>query len=456
MLISAPQGRSGKTIVSVGLCALLAKRGYTVQPFKKGPDYIDPSWLSAAATRDCRNLDPFLMTPDVLRSSYAHATEECDVAVIEGAMGLYDGVGGGGMGSTAAVAGLLDVPVLLVVNAARMTGSIAAMVSGYQQFDPRVRIGGVILNNVSGERHQEKLRHAIETHCRIPVVGSIPRDSTLRMTQRHLGHVPFPERDGAAAAIERVRETVEPHLDVASMLEIADKSGPVSRRERRPVSEAGAEVRIGVIRDRVFSFYYPENLEGLADAGAELIYVDSLQDRLPDVDGLYIGGGFPEVFLEELEANTGLRADIGRAARDGLPVYAECAGLMYLCKSILREGRRYEMVGTVPADVELSARPQGHGYVEARVAAENPWFAKGLSVRGHEFHHSKLVADGAVGGVYEVKRGGGIGGGVDGVAVGNVLASYLHVHALGTPEWVRAFVGLAVNQRQRRFLVPAL
>ena len=457
VLISAPQGRSGKTIASLALCAILRKRGFSIQPFKKGPDYIDPSWLSAAAGRICRNLDPFMMSGGVILASYQKAFEGADLSVIEGAMGLYDGLESDGWGSTAHLANILKLPVILVVNTIRMTGSIAALVSGYQHFQPGVNIAAVILNNVSGDRHVSKLVTAVEGHCGIPVVGRIPRDTTLHMTQRHLGHIPFSENNEAESIIERIGQKLDSCFDMDAILEIAGTSS-CSFQPPATLTDSNVgvgTVRIGVIRDQVFNFYYPENLVALQQAGAELVFINSIADRLPEVDGLYIGGGFPEFFLKELEANRDLREDIAYAIEDNMPVYAECAGLMYLCRGIRWQNQRHEMVGIIPAEVELSHRPQGHGYVEAEVVEDNPLFPKGVNIRGHEFHHSKLTKLGDLEFAYRIKRGHGISGSSDGIIYKNTFAAYTHLHALGMPEWAESFVGLALRERKCRPLVAA-
>jgi len=454
--IAAPQGRSGKTMVSLALCALLNKRGLSVQPFKKGPDYIDPSWLTGAAGRSCRNLDHFLMSEETLLASFQQACQGADLALIEGAMGLYDGLDSAGWGSTAHLARLLNTPVILVVNTARMTGSIAAMVTGYQRFQPDINIAAVILNNVSGSRHERKLKAAVEQYCGIPVVGSVPRDPDLHVDERHLGLMPFPETRDSGSIVERVCRKIEPHLDLDGVLAIADRFKSDLATNTTSPKTSKQLARIGVMLDPVFNFYYPDNLEALSSAGAELVFISSLRHRLPDIDGLYLGGGFPEFFLESLEANHGLRQDIADAVEDGLPVYAECAGLMYLCRSIVWQGRRHEMVGVFPADVEMSQRPQGHGYVVAEVTGENPLFPIGLTLRGHEFHHSKLSKLDGLDFAFQIRRGRGIDGEVDGIVYKNVFAAYTHLHALGTPEWSEAFISLACRERKGQPAVAAL
>jgi cobyrinic acid a,c-diamide synthase len=446
LMIASAQGRSGKTTVCIGIGASLKRRGLAIQAFKKGPDYIDPSWLSAATGRNCRNLDIFLMREEGARASFLQACRGVDFGLIEGAMGLYDGLYPSGRGSSAHLARLIHVPVILIVNTSRMTRSVAAMVTGYQHFEPETDIAGVILNSVSGKRHEHKLVGAIERYCGIPVLGLIPRDHDVHIAERHLGLIPFPESEEAEPIVERIGDKLEPHLDLDGILAVARRLGPPLRGRPTSVRKEIGHATIGVMRDRVFNFYYPENLEALSRAGAELVFINSLRDRLPEIDGLYIGGGFPEFFLEELEANRSLRRDIAEAVEEGLPVYAECAGLMYLCRGICWQGQRHQMVGVIPAEVEICQRPQGHGYVVAQVSGENPLFPIGLVIRGHEFHHSKLSLSDEPGYAYRIRRGRGIDGRVDGIVYKNVFAAYAHVHALGVPTWAEAFVSLASRE----------
>ncbi|PIX26139.1 MAG: cobyrinic acid a,c-diamide synthase [Deltaproteobacteria bacterium CG_4_8_14_3_um_filter_45_9] len=451
LLISSTQGHSGKTIVAVGLCKLLTQRGLLIQPFKKGPDYIDPSWLTIAAGRSCRNLDLFLVPKEKLIQTFEQACEKADLAIVEGAMGLYDGLDA--QGTTAEIARLLNIPVVLLVNTSRMTSSIAAMVMGYQHFQPETNIAGVLLNYVSGSRHESKLRNAVEKYCKIPVVGSIPRDANLYIAERHLGLIPSRESNDADQSVKRLGEKLKSYFDVEQILSISKRFRmpspspiPVKEKERKE----GTQVKIGVIFDQVFNFYYPENFEGLRQWGADLVFINSLQDRLPQIDGLYVGGGFPEFFLEKLEKNKELRQDLWKAIDQGLPVYAECAGLMYLSQKIHWQGRSYEMVGAIPAEVQVSEKPEGHGYVMAEVMNENPLFPIGLTIRGHEFHHSKVSIKKGVKFAYQVRRGHGIDGQKDGVLYKNIFAAYTHLHALGTPSWAEAFVSLAAKEGKFR------
>lgn len=456
LVIAAPQGRSGKTTLTLGLCAALSARGLVIQPFKKGPDYIDPSWLSEASGRACRSLDPFfLVTAASLRQAFKRGAVGTNLSLIEGNHGLFDSLDDDGYGSTAAVARTLQAPVILVVNAARMSRSVAALVYGYQTFEPDTNIAAIILNNVAQSRHEAKLRQAIEHHCHLPVVGTLPRNEALAIPDRHLGLVPRAENDRLIPVIAACRQAVEQYVDIDILLSIAHAApllpnGAGDESILNPVSapKNGASVRIGVIRDRAFTFYYPENLEALGEAGAELVFIDALRDpSLPRVDTLYIGGGFPEMFMEELEANKDLRLDIRAAVESGLPVYAECGGLMYLTRRIVWRTRSAEMVGALPCHIELTGQPQGHGYVMGKIVVRNPFLPVDTTIRGHEFHNSCLVNwTGDLPSAYHLTRGNGIGGGRDGIVYRNVLASYTHLHAGGSPGWAKGLVARAYRK----------
>jgi len=454
LVIAAAQGRSGKTTAALGLCAALRRRGWSVQPFKKGPDYIDASWLGEAAGNPCRSLDPFFYDqPGPLLEAFHRPAQQAGLSLIEGNHGLFDSFDEEGTGSTAAVARLLRAPILLVVNAARTGRSAAAIVHGCQTFEPDTPIAGVILNNVAQARHEARLRGAIETYCGIPVVGALPRDASLAIPDRHLGLIPRAEEEGFVPAIDACRLAAESHMDLEKIIAIA-RSAPELVFETHPSPAAfdgeSPRVRIGIFRDRAFTFYYPENLEALEAAGAELVTVNSLEDRhLPALDALYIGGGFPEVFMEKLSANVSLRMGIRRAAEEGLPIYAECGGMMYLSRRLRWGERSAEMAGVLPCEVEMTDRPQGHGYVTLRVDSDNPFFAEGTLLRGHEFHNSRLVPaeDAPLRTAYALGRGVGVGGRRDGLLYKNVLASYTHLHTGGARDWAAGIVACARRQR---------
>lgn len=465
LVIAAPQGRSGKTTISAGLMAAFTARGLAVQAFKKGPDYIDPGWLTMVTGRQCRNLDSFMMGREALRRSFARHARDAGISIVEGAMGIFDGVDLEGSGSTGELAKTIQAPVILVVDTTRMTRSVAAMVMGFQHFDRELDIAGVILNKVARPRHESMLRAAVERYCGIPVLGAMPKGNDFKIPDRHLGLIPAAENEALHRAVEAVGEAAARHLDLDGLLRVAGDAPPLPAAEEGPPdrispagggplpARAGAAPVIGVFRDRSFTFYYPENLEALVEAGAELAAVDSLNDPgLPEVDALYIGGGFPEVFAAEIEANLSLRREVKQRIEEGLPVYAECGGLMYLGRTLTWRDRSYRMCGVLPFDVVMSPKPQGHGYVVLEVAGENPLFPVGGVIKGHEFHHSRLVNldRGKVDAAFRVRRGHGIDGEIDGLAYKNVLAGYTHIHAVSLPGWAEKLVGLAAEYRRTK------
>ncbi len=441
IVISAPHRSSGKSTLSLGLCAAFRKRATVVQPFKKGPDFIDPMWLTAAAGRECRNLDFFIMGGEKILETFGTASRGAELSVVEGNMGLYDGLDLGGADSTAALARLLGAPVLLVVNARRMTRGIAPLVLGHETFEPDTKIAGVILNRVRGARHEKKLREALSRYCTAEVVGAIPDDQALFIEERHLGLTPVREDKRLPPVIEKIAEAVGRYVDLDRVLAMARAGAPMDQAPEFSTELPPPDVRIGLASDPAFTFYYPENLLALHQAGAELVPFHTFQDpHLPAVDALYIGGGFPEIFMAELERNASLRAEIRKVVKAGMPIYAECGGLMYLSRSITYRGQTRSMVGALPCDVTMHRRPKGHGYVILETTGEAPWLAAGREVRAHEFHHSTLTNVGQAAYAFRLKRGQGIDGSHDGLLHKNVLAAYTHIHASGDPHWARAFV----------------
>ena len=445
-LVSAAHKSSGKTSVSIGLCAALAARGLEVAPFKKGPDYIDPLWLGRAAGRACHNLDFQVQDHDEIRAAFAHHAGGADVALVEGNKGLYDGLDLEGSNSNAALAHLLDLPVVLVLDTRGTIRGVAPLLLGYRQFDPALRIAGVILNFVGGARHESKLRAVIEHYTDVPVLGALPRDDALVIDERHLGLVPANEAEEADARIAHLAACIEARVDVGALL--AATVAPPLPRLPEPVPGAHAPpVRIGIARDRAFGFYYADDLAALERAGAVLVPFDTLSDpELPAVDGLYIGGGFPETSMRALEANAPLRAAIHAAIEAGLPAYVECGGLMYMARRIHWAGVSAEMVGVLPAEVHMQARPVGRGYVRLRETGRGPWpLAPGAggdaAFHAHEFHYSRLEGlpeDQPY--AYEVLRGYGVDGHHDGLVHRNLLASYAHLRDVAGNRWTERFV----------------
>lgn len=450
LLISAAHKSSGKTTVSIGLCAALKARGTVVQPFKKGPDYIDPMWLSTASGRSCRNLDFYLMEQDEIVSSFVRHSADADISLIEGNKGLYDGLDLDGSNSNAALAELLHAPVILVIDARGMTRGIAPLILGYQAFDRNIQIAGVILNNLGGARHESKLRAVIEHYTDVPVIGAVHHDKRLQIVERHLGLMPSNEAEAAARRVNEIGAVVGAQVNLDRLLELA----ATAPRLTDPFPGAGVadvpgrKLRIGWAKDQAFGFYYADDLDALRAAGAELVPLDTLHDRhLPEIDGLFIGGGFPELFMKELEANQGLRREIGSAIERGMPTYAECGGLMYLARSLTWHGEKREMVGVIPGDVVMHEKPVGRGYIRLRETGQNNWPTltaanSATEVRGHEFHYSSLdnLQTDGLKFAYEVKRGHGIDGRHDGIVYKNLLASYAHLRSLGNDNWAARFV----------------
>jgi len=443
LFISAAHKSSGKTTVCVGLCAALRARGEIVQPFKKGPDYIDPLWLGLAAGRPCYNLDAYLMGAEEIRAQVARRMRGATLGLIEGNKGLYDGLDLEGSNSNAAMAALLGAPVVLVIDARGMTRGIAPLILGYQAFDRNIRIAGVILNQLGGSRHEAKLRAVIQHYTGVPVLGAVQHDERIAIVERHLGLVPSNEAEGARSRIDEIAAHIAAQVDLDQLLAIARQTAPLPAGEPAPGATGGTPVRIGIARDAAFGFYYPGDLDALRAAGAELVDFSALRDsHLPQVDGVFIGGGFPETHMEALTANASLRCELHDAIEAGLPAYAECGGLMYLARGIEWNGHRARMVGVIPADIVMHARPVGRGYVHLRETGRGPWpRTQAPLIHAHEFHYSSVenLAPG-VEFAYEVERGHGIDGRHDGIVHKNLLASYAHLRDVAGNPWTKRFV----------------
>ena len=461
------RGGSGKTILSIGIIAAWKNRGIEDVPFKKGPDYIDAGWLGLAADRPCYNLDTFLVSESEVQRSFLKHSSQGDVSFIEGNRGLYDGIDLEGVTSTAELSKLLNTPVILCVDGTKTSRTMAAVVSGCNQFDPDVVIKGVILNRVAGPRHEAILRKSIEHFCGIPVVGAVPKLKGQNFPERHMGLVPTPEHSLATEAITEISEIAEKYLDLEALLQIAKETrgDTLSKSNHEMHQPMGSEdsasdatptadrPKIGIIKDSAFQFYYPENLDALHEAGAETVFISPLESRsLPSVDALYIGGGFPETHAEELAENRTFRSELNALAENGLPIYAECGGLMYLAKELVLKGSVYPMADVLPLTLDLSPRPQGHGYTIIQVDKENPYFEIGTELKGHEFHYSRVLewhgSDEDL--VFAMKRGSGVIHQRDGIVKKNVLATYTHLHALGTPFWAEALVRNAVARKSAK------
>ncbi len=486
VVIAGAASGSGKTTVAAGLMAALARRGVRVQGFKAGPDYIDPAYHRLATGRPSRNLDTWFFPPERLRELFARAAAGADVCIVEGVMGLYDGLSGRDeAGSTALLAKILEAPVVLVIGAHGMARSAAALVRGFRDFDPRVRLAGVVFNGTGSKGHADLLREAVEGDAGVPVLGWLPRRPEVTISERHLGLVPPAEATGDAAGwVAAAADLVAAGVDLERLLAVAAAAPAVLPAgapdgERYGVSGAGrapdgeraagrgvgwerdaaggretAPVRIGLALDDAFWFYYQDGLDLVEALGAEWVPFSPLRDAAlpPDLAGIYLGGGFPEIFAASLAENAAMRRAIAAAAAAGMPVYAECGGLMYLCRAIVDgAGRTHPGVGLVPARAVMTTRLAGLGYREARARRDSVLLAAGETVRGHEFHYARLEWEPSAGpNAYALRRRTGDAETAEGWCEGNLLASFCHLHFCAAPGAARRFIDRCRAYRARR------
>ncbi len=443
ILVAAPASGSGKTTFTLGLLDALRRRGLAVQPFKAGPDFIDPSHHTRVAGRASRNLDTWLCGDDAVREIFVRAASCAEISVVEGVMGLYDGFGPRDeRGSSAHLARLLDCPVLLVVDAQRCATSAAAVALGFQRFDERVRLAGVVFNNVGSPGHYEWLGTTLEDHTGLASFGYLASDDALRIEERHLGLVPADERPPPESLQARLRGQFDDHVDVAAIVAAASAAPDVAPPVER-MFETGAvppRARIGVARDAALNFYYEENLDLLAHAGAEIVMFSVLHDRdlPPGVQGLYLGGGFPEMFAARLAANAAMRAALRAFHAGGGRIYAECGGLMVLCEAIIDfDGRRHEMAGLVPATAVMRRDRLSLGYCEVETIKDTVIAPAGARYRAQTFHHS-VLAETRFEPATRLTHGGNVS--QDGYAADGVFATYVHAHFAARPDLARRFV----------------
>lgn len=441
-------------MVTIGMCAAFAKSSVKIKPYKKGPDYIDPQWLSLAAGRSCTNLDFYTQSHTEIQQAFTQGLDGMDLAIIEGNKGLYDGLNLDGSNSNAALAELLKSPVIVVIDTTGITRGIAPLILGYQAFGPELNIIGVILNKVAGLRHEQKLRAAIEHYTDTKILGAIYRDDSLAIIERHLGLVPSNESKDAIAKVQTIATAIDQQVDLTAircLADIAPTTNDTVITSTFTVSNSSktktTKITIGIIRDEAFGFYYPGDIDAFTNAMVELVEINAIEDRnLPNIDGLFIGGGFPESRMHELQANKSLRQDIREKIECGLPVYAECGGLIYLTRSLTWKTQRAEMVGVIAADTVMLEKPQGKGYVHLQETANSPWpklteDASSATICAHEFHYAHLkniAADTKY--AYQVLRGTGINDCNDGIVYKNTLASFAHLRNTWKTPWVDRFI----------------
>ncbi len=448
IVIAGIQSGTGKTSLALALVASLKWRGLRVQTFKVGPDFLDPTYLTLASERPCYNLDSWMTPKEYVLELFHRTTKDADIAVIEGVMGFFDGSDPEtSEGSTAEIARWLDAPVLLIVNAHGMARSLAAIVKGCVEFDRDLRIAGIIANHSGSDRHKDWLTQSLDSISLPSMLGAIPRGAFPTLPNRHLGLVTADPQNLPPRILEELADVFERHISIDAIMRIARSASPLSATE--PASEVKIcrkRVSIGVAYDRAFHFYYSDNLDELALRGCNLIWFSPLEDReLPeDLDGLYLGGGYPEEHAEGLSDNREMREAIRQFASKGLPIYAECGGLMYLTRGIETTGeKRYPMVGLLPVWTRMLGRLKSLGYVEITLTANSLWGECGAVLRGHEFHYSELTADPEDElwkPVYRVKRSRSKAIGFEGFQRGKILASYVHLHWASQPEAMENFI----------------
>jgi cobyrinic acid a,c-diamide synthase len=450
ILITGDRSGSGKTSITLALAALLS-RNNQVQTFKVGMDYIDPSYLSAVSWRPCRNLDSFTLSDEQIREIFEFGCRDADIALVEGVRGLYEGADAlTDTGSTASIAKLLNLPVVLVVSAQSITRSAAALVKGFQVFDQDIQIEGVILNNVKGNSHKDKALKAIEHYCGIPVIGAIPRMEEMQLAMRHLGLVPYREGSGRGdfdARIATITDMIGQYVDLERFQKLMREIVHHHNEKTLFDTRVDRDVKIGIALDEAFNFYYADLYDILQTYGVEYVPFSPVHDRLPLADGYIIGGGYPELFVKELEANNPMREAILDVSRNDYPVYAECGGLMYLTDSMLlqkgwqgaHKDTEYEMCKVFSGKTRMPAR-RVVSYVEGKSLSDSPMGA--AVFRGHEFHYSdvKLTPDTRF--AYQLSRGIGIHENLDGAFINNTLGSYTHLHPVASTGMFRHFVEL--------------
>lgn len=444
VLISAAHKSSGKTILSIGISAALSGRGMRVQSFKKGPDYIDPLWLSRASKHSCYNLDFWAQTEEEIVSLFEKRMRDAAIGIIEANKGLYDGLSEEGHDSSAALAKLLKVPVILTLDTRGTIRGVAPLILGYQKFDPGVKIAGVILNLVGGDRHAAKLTAAIERYTDVPVLGVVHRNRKLELVERYLGLMPSNEDPLADKHIADISRAVEDQVNLDQVMAIADSAlAHESTTDDSPGHIQDYGLRIAFARDEAFGFYYADDLDTFSRLGVQLLPFDTLHDsRLPEADALFIGGGFPEKNMHRLSANTHMLRAVREAIENGMPAYAECGGLMYLCNSIRVDSEKCAMAGVIDADCEMHEKPAGRGYTMLQKNTRHLWTGTSRqAVPGHEFHYStlaNLAEDYDYS--FEVKRGFGIDGKNDGLRYKNLLACYTHQRNTERNQWIPDFL----------------
>lgn len=452
IVIAGTHSGVGKTTLTLGLLAALRRRNLAVQPFKVGPDYIDPGLHQVAAGRVSHNLDSWLGTATAVQQLFLKYAQSSDLALVEGVMGLFDGAKGQGeMGSTAQVAKLLQAPVVLIFSAKGLARSAAALVHGYRTFDPSVRIGGVIANGISSERHREFIRQTVEEEVGLPLLGAIEKNKAIVMPERQLGLLPATENQALGQVLNQLADLVEEQVDLTAIIQLARSAPTINAGPEAAGVKDFTGVHLAVAMDEAFHFYYQDSLDYLTELGVTLHFFSPLRDgKLPvNCHGIYIGGGFPEEFLPTLAANQSLKESLWQAYHRGVPIYAECGGLMYLCRSICSlTGTEFVGVGLVPGRVRMGQRLAALGYVKATIQRPCLLGQAGEELKGHEFHWSSISGLPEETALYQLVGGRGVPGRPDGYVRANLAASYVHLHFRYQPQVARNFLTACVEYKK--------
>ncbi|RCW84209.1 cobyrinic acid a,c-diamide synthase [Halanaerobium sp. DL-01] len=449
IVIAGSRSGVGKTTISLGLMAALKKRGFKVQPFKVGPDYIDPGFHTLICGRDSYNLDSYFLGAAGVNKVFSEKSKQADISMIEGVMGLFDGKGKNSTSSTAEIAKIINAPVILIIDARKVAQSAAAVVYGYKNYDQKLNLKGVIINNISSPHHFELLKKAIKDKMSdLIVLGYLPKNQDLELPERHLGLVPVSESSELKAYSQKLVELMEKYIDIEQVIEISQVESENLLKNNLAIKSTIKNIKIGLASDQAFNFYYQINLDLLKAAGAKIVEFSPLTDsRLPEVDAVYLGGGFPESFLQELAANREFKSDFKEKVKQGLPAYAECGGLMYFCRQVKDfEGKEFQMLDLLPAEIEMTSKLQEMGYREVEASADNLLFKKGEKARGHVFHYSRISKIDQ-----KVKRSYNYRKKEEGYSsLDNILASYIHLHFASNLQIVKNYLEKALIYKKSR------
>ena len=445
-LISSTKKSSGKTIIATGVSSVLSRID-SLAVFKKGPDYIDPYWLSLASKANCYNLDFFTMSNSEIKKLYKRISYEKNISIIEGNKGLFDGVSLDGSDSNASLAHLLKLEVILVIDCSGMTRGVAPLLQGYKEFDKKIKYKGIILNNIASDRHENKVINAINEFTKLKVIGSIHKNKQLTIMEKKLGLEPVFQNPDTKKIIKNISSVIKKSIDMKYLINKKSKNKANNISKVFFKKYKYSNLKIGIAFDSAFGFYYPDDIDKFKGLGAKIIYFDTLEDKvLPKVDGLFIGGGFPERVADKLNKNTRMVKSISAYIESGMPVYAECGGLMYLCNSIITKTKKFKMTGIINADIEILDRPVGRGYVELMVTDKHPWMVNKALVKCHEFHYSDIkLKNNSYSYGFKVMRGYGTNGKHDGILYKNLIASYSHLRDTSQSRWIENYLNFVNN-----------